>query len=476
MLNTHNDKISDWTTGSLDGKATEFRYAAERNRLEFMLPGEGADQLEYFNVQDIVGVLPLNPGNQGSEYYLLHVSNKSSPGNYGSLESANVKNLPSSFIEEFSPSLIANVTTKTPILLHVLVSVGSGNQRAEQCFASLVEPLLGRLKTSLSVDCVVVRTTSATTISEYTTKKILPYANEGRKQSIMLLSGDGGVVDLINALALKSSPSLSYTKPTVALIPLGTANALATSLHVAEDTTMGLSTWYRGTSKPLPAFVAKFSDGAELVIDEGSNTEPCPRNSSDEAMFYGSVVCSWGLHASLVADSDNKEYRKLGSSRFEKAANALLYPPNEAGPHRYKAKVSLLKADKSGNATWRAMPEDTHVYVLVTLVSNLEKTFTISPETEPLDGQLRLIYIRASNGDEIMRLMNCAYDSGKHVHDPNVIYEEVEGLKIDFDGRETCDRWRRVCIDGKIFIVEPNGSIEVMKNAKSVVDIFVPRK
>ena len=477
MLDMDNDNNSDSSVGLLDGTAVDFHYAIERDRLEYVLDGECADEPKFFSVQDIVGVFAIKHDRHNSkEHSLLHVSNSSSSDSYGTLESTAVKNLPKSFIKNFSVSLTARAEERASTLLHVLISVGSGKQRAEECFTSLVDPLLAHLKSSTSVDCTIVRTSSATTISNYTMEKVLPQAIDGREQTILLLSGDGGIVDIINALALRSSSTLTFKKPVVALIPLGTANALAHSLNVANDNTMGLSAWFRGVSKPLPTFAAKVSAKAQLVTDEGTSTESLPEDSSGEVVIYGSVVCSWGLHASLVADSDNKEYRKLGSSRFEKAANALLHPPNGAGPHRYKAKVSTLKLDEFGNATWKTMPEDEHVYVLVTLVSNLESTFKISPNTKPLDGRLHLVYINASSGDEIMRVMNLAYENGKHVDDPNVLYEEVDGLKIEFDGREICDRWRRVCIDGKIVVLEANGWIEIVNNSRPVIEITIPRK
>ena len=76
------------------------------------------------------------------------------------------------------------------------------------------------------------------------------------------------------------------------------------------------------------------------------------------------------------------------------------------------------------------------------------------------------------NGDETMRLMQLAYAGGKHVDDPAVTYEEIEGLRIDFE--EEDGRWRKVCVDGMIVMVEEGGWTEVWRDRRrSAVDILV---
>lgn len=126
-----------------------------------------------------------------------------------------------------------------------------------------------------------------------------------------------------------------------------------------------------------------------------------------------------------------------------------------------------------------------HGYILLTLVSNLEKTFTISPASEPLDGKLRIVHFGPEGGEEVGRIMALAYQGGKHVGEEKVAYEEVRGMRIEFlemDGDEKSGaeddmegRWRRVCIDGLIVMVEEGGWMEVSKlpEDERAVDIVI---
>lgn len=121
-----------------------------------------------------------------------------------------------------------------------------------------------------------------------------------------------------------------------------------------------------------------------------------------------------------------------------------------------------------------------HAYILCTLVSNLEKTFRISPESKPLDGKMRVIHFDSSDGNEIMDIMKDAYDGGKHVerNDGVVAYDQIESMRIDFlDAAEKGDegKWLRVCIDGLIVRVEEGGWMKVkkMETGQEVLDIVL---
>jgi hypothetical protein len=151
-----------------------------------------------------------------------------------------------------------------------------------------------------------------------------------------------------------------------------------------------------------------------------------------------------------------------------------------ASPHAYRAKLIL----STGNGDSRKVVVDRseHGYILVALVSNLEKTFTISPASKPLDGKLRVVHFGPEEGEEVLRIMGLAYQGGKHVKEEKVTYEEVKGMRIEFlepDGDKDADgmegRWRRVCIDGLIVRVEEGGWMEVSEvpEAERVVDVVV---
>ncbi|KAG9192738.1 hypothetical protein G6011_11472 [Alternaria panax] len=343
---------------------------------------------------------------------------------------------------------------------HVILSVGSGDRSAEAFFSNAVRPVLEVIYGSEAVQGMKVHTTeSATSILELTDNVLFPTANGGKPIRVILLSGDGGVVDLVNGLSSKTPNSQTYIPPQVVLLPLGTANALYHSINAGGNNTWGLPALASSTAKPLPTFIASFSPGARLLTDEARQEEELPKDEQGNGVLHGAVVASWGMHASLVGDSDTAEYRKHGVERFKMAAKEALYPADGSPPHPYKGKISILQK----NSQWTTLPEEEHMYVLATMVSNLEQPFCISPASKPLDGSMHLVHFGPRTGDEVMSVMGKAYQGGLHVQEENVRYESIDGLRIEFEGREEEARWRRICIDGKIVRVEKDGWVEVKK-------------
>jgi len=340
-----------------------------------------------------------------------------------------------------------------------VISVLAGHHKAQGYYDETLKPLLDEHGVSYTTHT----TTSAKTIIDLTRNLFVVNATQGVKQTIILLSGDGGMVDIINTLTSvlyrtndDSRPPSIFFKPVIVLIPMGTANALAWSSKVAQDP---LGTMMGGSARSLPTFQARFSPGAKLVVNEGRDREALGQDG-DESITYGAVVFSWGLHASLVAMSDTAEYRKHGLDRFKMAAGKLLEES-----HQYRGKVKWRKA---ADAEWTSLPSSAHSYILASMVSNLEEHFQISPATKPLDGSLRLVAIGPEPASEIMRILGLAYQSGKHVADPQVTYEEVEALRIEFD--EEDEEWRMICVDGKIIAVSQGGWVEATRIPGSGID------
>ena len=70
-----------------------------------------------------------------------------------------------------------------------------------------------------------------------------------------------------------------------------------------------------------------------------------------------------------------------------------------------------------------------------------------------------------------MRVLGLAFQGGKHVNEPSVGYDPIEGMRIDLDEEDS--HWRRICIDGKIIQVGPGGWVEVRKELHGVVSLVV---
>ncbi|KAL9616539.1 MAG: hypothetical protein Q9160_008606 [Pyrenula sp. 1 TL-2023] len=352
--------------------------------------------------------------------------------------------------------------------LHFIISTQAGTRKALKFFDDAVKPLID----SLGI-CDYDRhvTTSEHTISQLTESIFLPRANRGTEQTIVLLSGDGGLVDIINVI-MSNGMEIGAAVPSVSLLPLGTGNALAHSSGLTRDSTSGLRKMIKGTPKALPMFQVEISSGSELVTNEGRDKAPLdtPKGSATNLpALSGAVVCSWGIHASLVADSDTAEYRKHGADRFAMAAKELLNPADGSESHRYRADITVDKHDDGGQKIRHLLDRKEHMYILVTLVSDLQQGFTISPHSEPLDGQLRLVHFGYLEPAEATKILGLAYQGGKHIYNEAVGYEPVHTIRIDF--REPEERWRRVCVDGKIIAVEEGGWMEVSKIHRNFVSL-----
>jgi diacylglycerol kinase family enzyme len=407
------------------------------------------------NGKDLVAVLPGSIGSPSTIIYVKHEEGDDTAA-------PKVKIVKG----EAAPTVQPPVTSDSET--HVIISTGSGTNKAANFYEEAVKPVLETLFPKGHANFLVHKTESASTIEELTSDIFFPTANAGITLRIVLLSGDGGIIDLVNGLLARPCSS-DYKAPQVTLIPLGTANALYHSINAGQDNTWGIRSLASSTTKPLPVFTTSFSSGARLLVDEASSEEELPKDSkSQRPILHGAVVCSWAMHASLVADSDTAEYRKFGVERFKMAAKEALYPADGLPPHSYTAQISILQGED-----WKPLEANEHMYVLATMVSNLEKPFCISPASKPLDGSLHLVYFGPTNGDEAMRIMGLAYQDGKHVEDSAVRYEAIEGLRIEFQGKEKDARWRRICVDGKIVRVEEDGWVELRKEERRVLDVIV---
>lgn len=190
--------------------------------------------------------------------------------------------------------------------------------------------------------------------------------------------------------------------------------------------------------------------------------------------LYGAIVASYGFHSQLVWESDTPEYRKHGAKRFGMVAQQLLKES-----HAYNAIVELSGKDGSNV---QKLDQDRHAYILATMVSNLEKTFTISPASKPLDGKLRLVHFGAVSGEKTMEIMTQAYNDGKHIgmkwttedgKEEGVGYEETSVVKITT--LEEDARWRKVCIDGTIVELPQGGSMTIRTEDRPHLRVVVDK-
>ncbi|KAL8812913.1 MAG: hypothetical protein Q9223_007175 [Gallowayella weberi] len=464
------------STGTALGKEVGFRYVDG----SLILCDDGKES--YIHDQDVIAVVPdLRADRKGEAQPQLILRLMWPPIPSKGTESRSVfeplavTNLPQKYVEKHRLMRVPKYLLVPPNKigsqnLHIVVSTRSGTGEAQQFLEDILSKALAVIGVSYDIGREkynVHVTASEESVTEMVEKVILPRANEGIEQTVILLSGDGGVVDMVNVL-LSGSRSDKYVKPTIGLIPMGTGNALASSSGLNGDNTRGITGLFRGVPQSIPTFTTHFSPASVFLTDEGRTTEPLPIESGHKTV-HGVVVCSWALHASLVADSDTTEYRKFGAGRFQMAAKELMEPEDGFGPHVYVGKITLYKTDGKGQEYSEEIQDTKTSYIVATMVSNFEKSLTISPASKPLDGQMRVLRFGNISGADVMRLMGMAMTGGGHEKDEMAQYAPINGLKIEFD--ESDSRWRRVCVDGKIIQVEEGGWMEVRRSNKDVLDL-----
>ena len=395
------------------------------------------------------------------------------------------------------------------LLVIVSTGAGKGSGRAQAFFDKVLAPTFAEVGIPSSRYSVVV-TKSPNTIATITSKIIRPRAQWGHRQTVIVLSGDGGVHDIVNALlgttppvqivvgneefgpvvedsSLPSSqsPTMSaiYTPPTLGVLALGTANAMAHSYRLVTSSsaeTLGLQTILLGKPCALPLFHASFSRDAEVVHFGSDETVPLSRRADlapetrlscyypdIDCVIHGAVVLSYGYHAAIVAESDTPGYRDHGVDRFKMAASDLFHLEDKDRSPDFRAKISVLKSTMGADGLgvlsvplgigtrqgesdpccrWLDLPDTEHALALTTLVSNLEYDYVISPKSIPPstkpaasplsarragdDNDMYFVYVPDLPGPEVERLTYLAYLGGKHVGDLKVRYEAIEGIKI----------------------------------------------
>ncbi|KAI1459348.1 ATP-NAD kinase-like domain-containing protein [Annulohypoxylon moriforme] len=432
-----------------------------------------------------------------NSYNIYSLQEETGGGPLFNLSKAQVTTVPQILLDEFLNEEVPEYLRSGPSRhVHVVVSTGSGTGLALKFYNSVLRPLLNDLgihaldssadlvEQSKSNNYNLVITQHANSVCDFA-ESLEGSSEDAIQHTILLLGGDGGVVDLLNARASVKKPATEFNLPLVAILPLGTGNAHFHSRHrlasrvttsiAPSSLVQSLRTLFRGKPAPLPSFKAEFPPGSRIITVESSDKG---LESHDNAIshLYGGIVASYGFHSQLVWESDTPEYRKFGAERFKMVGQQLLKES-----HAYNAVVELSSGDES---QLRKLERDQHAYILVAMLSNMEKTFTISPASKPLDSELRLVHFGVVSGQKTMEIMMQAYNEGKHIgmkwtnddgKEEGVGYDEARVVKITT--LEEDPRWRKVCIDGTI-VELPQGGSMIVKTEKNLhlrilVDRFV---
>ncbi|EWC44275.1 hypothetical protein DRE_01101 [Drechslerella stenobrocha 248] len=310
--------------------------------------------------------------------------------------------------------------------IHVIISTNSGLRHAQSYYDTLLSPLLSYL----SIQHTTHVTSSPASIRELTAKII----SNDLENLIVLLSGDTGITEYLNALPAASP------KTTLCILPLGTANAFSSAHNLT------LKSLLHGKPTVFPTYTATFSPG--------SRENGVPVSESLSTSIRGCVVASYGFHASIVGGAETPEYRAHGISKFRLVAEAVMKGEFMGGAGNgfqpYNATVTGIAA---ANGT-------KHSYLMLALVDRMEPTFVISPKSR--DGQVWALYTGDIGGEELIKtVIEGAYAGGTHVQKKDIVgYEHSKGFRIDkMSDSEPWKRW--ICCDGRFVEVPSGGWVEI---------------
>jgi hypothetical protein len=107
--------------------------------------------------------------------------------------------LPPDFLEKHRFQALPDHLDPETHSIYVLVSTRSGTGLAFDFFHNVLRPLLRGIGLADS-RYEVIETENAGSVKAFTHSTLLEGANRGKKQTLVLLSGDGGIVDTINGL------------------------------------------------------------------------------------------------------------------------------------------------------------------------------------------------------------------------------------------------------------------------------------
>lgn len=167
--------------------------------------------IHHLPTSSIITVTKLSSSQGKVEYQILSLQQEEKDAGDIStafqLKTTIAESLPEDFFKDFpiyqgtSSTLKISQDTESKPSIHVLISANSGTGLSRLFYEHVLEPLLtGLLELKKNIDFDVHETSDPRdeTAKNFAKDILLPAANKGEKRTVLLLSGDGGIVDLLN--------------------------------------------------------------------------------------------------------------------------------------------------------------------------------------------------------------------------------------------------------------------------------------
>ncbi|CCE63097.1 hypothetical protein TPHA_0D04620 [Tetrapisispora phaffii CBS 4417] len=211
-----------------------------------------------------------------------------------------------------------------------------------------------------------IRTEGEDSIKDLATK-----FEASKDYTIIFLSGDTSVSEFINNLTKVQkenfiSCSENKRQMNIFTIPLGTGNALASSIHL---------------SSPHQVF-QKFLNNELIIKDFPLYTVTLPNKKT--IIFF--IIFSMGFHANLLHACDSDEYQKMGTERFAKASENIF--------KNYDLNIGLTTKNGSESISRN------YAYFAIINTPNLELNYMPSPDSDVFKNELHLLGYDASLSTE----------------------------------------------------------------------------
>lgn len=326
--------------------------------------------------------------------------------------------------------------------IYVIESVKSGKIKTERLYNTVLKNVFSFVGIQ---NYTYLETSSPDSIgdfAEHIKKKSLPTS----KLLLLFLSGDTVMFEFLNSFYYLY-PSTDSTPQTYILpFPHGTGNALANSLHFYSDLD-SIKALLQFKPVHLPVYQMKTHDTLTSINKLLLNLIQNP-----SILFL--VVASWGLHSNLVYESDKPEMRiKYGAERFKIAANHVLAEnPVFTGSIQDNNCYYIFNSQKGKWESTKDSSLQDLSYFLLSAVSNLEKTFEISPNSKIDQDLLHLVAIPHVDSDKVMKLMYEAYNHGAHVNDDLVLYKPTKSISLNMQSPNS-GKSEIICLDGSLWEV-----------------------
>jgi hypothetical protein len=163
--------------------------------------------------EDIITVTSIDGRENGHVIWSLAPVDTASNANPSPIElqGTSATSLPADFLKRHRLQALPAPLDPETRAVYVVISTRSGTGLALDFFSGVLHPLLRAVGLADST-YHVVQTEDAESVKGFAKSTLLHGANAGREQTVLLLSGDGGIVDIINGL-LETGDRSRYLNP-----------------------------------------------------------------------------------------------------------------------------------------------------------------------------------------------------------------------------------------------------------------------